>query len=117
MSYAAKFNKGNKFNLKINNEEVVYIDLKSLYKDNGSDKTYPVRALYINKKSKFGDAPVIAISNTELVNCPQHLLDTVNEMIADSELVDAVNNGEVSFKIYEYEDSNFNRKCYGVEWC
>lgn len=114
MSYATKFNKGNKFTFKPA-DDAQYVSLEVLYNKN-PEQIHDVKALYINTKSKFGDAPCVAIDPVIIVNLPKHLLETVKEMIADDECVDAINNNEVKFKIYSYRDSTFNKTCYGVEW-
>ena len=114
MSYATKFNKGNKFTFKPV-EDAQYVSLEDLYNKN-PEQIHDVKALYINTKSQFGDAPCVAIDPVIIVNLPKHLLETVKEMINDDECVDAINNNEVKFKIYSYKDKNFNKTCYGVEW-
>lgn len=115
MSYATKFNKsGNKFTFR-QGENVNYLSLEELY-NMSENKIYPVKALYINKKSMYGDAPCIVISEDTTVNLPKHLLDTVIDMINDEECVYAINHYEVKFKIYSYKDKAFNRTCYSVEW-
>ena len=114
MSYATKFNKGNKFTFKPV-DDAQYISLEDLYNKN-PDQIHDVRALYINTKSKFGNAPCVAIDPVIIVNLPKHLLETVKEMINDDDCVDAINNNEVKFKIYSYKDKTFNKTCYGVEW-
>ena len=114
MSYATKFNKGNKFTFKPV-DDAQYVSLEDLYNKN-TEQIHDVKALYINTKSKFGDAPCVAIDPVIIVNLPKHLLETVKEMIDDNECVTAINNNEVKFKIYSYKDKNFNKTCYGVEW-
>lgn len=115
MSYATKFNKsGNKFTFR-QGEDVTYVNLEDLLNMNGGE-IYPVKALYINKKSMYGDAPCVVINKDTTVNLPKHLLDTVIDMINDEECVNAINNNEVKFKIYSYKDKAFNRTCYSVEW-
>ncbi len=114
MSYATKFNKGNKFTFKPA-DDAQYVSLEVLYNKN-PDQIHDVKALYINTKSKFGDAPCVAIDPVIIVNLPKHLLETVKEMINDAECVQAINNNEVKFKIYSYKDNTFNKTCYGVEW-
>ena len=114
MSYATKFNKGNKFTFKPA-DDAQYVSLEVLYNKN-PEQIHDVKALYINTKSKFGDAPCVAIDPIIIVNLPKHLLETVKEMINDVECVDAINNNEVKFKIYSYRDNTFNKTCYGVEW-
>ena len=114
MSYATKFNKGSKFTFKPA-DDPQYVSLEVLYNKN-PEQVHDVRALYINTKSRFGDAPCVAIDPIIIVNLPNHLLETVKEMISDDECVDAINNNEVKFKIYSYKDKTFNKTCYGVEW-
>ena len=114
MSYATKFNKGSKFTFKPA-DDPQYVSLDVLYNKN-PDQIHDVKALYINHKSRFGDAPCVVIDPVIIVNLPNHLLETVKEMISDDECVDAINNNEVKFKIYSYKDKTFNKTCYGVEW-
>lgn len=90
-----------------------YVNLKQLVDLYGMDAEHVLNALYINNKSRYGDAPV-AVTGTHLVNMPSHLLDTVNEMMSDNEFIEAVNNHLVGFTIYQYEGKN--GKGYSVNW-
>lgn len=102
---ASKWNKNNsKFTFKTP-ADFVYQSLTNLYTKNGADAIYLVKALFINRKSQYGDAPVI-VTDHELVNAPKHMLETVEQMIADDETVEAINNNEVAFRIYEYSNTN-----------
>lgn len=114
MSIASKYNRGHgkKFTFEIP-KEFTYSSLHDLYNNNGADFVYDIRAMYINKKSKFGESPVIATSN-ELVNFPKHLTDTVKEMLTDSEVIDAINNHVFGFQIYTYTDGA--NVYYSVNW-
>lgn len=106
-----KFNKGSKFVARASKES----EYKSLKELGASKKVYTVRNLYINKKSKYGDAPVVLIDDCKtLVNLPKHLLETVEEMREDLEVVDAINNGEVGFSVYEYDGKNGSG--FSVNW-
>lgn len=94
-------------------EHFEYVNLQELVDRNGLEAIYKINALYINKKGKFGDAPVIA-TDTNLVNAPQHLLATVLDVLEDQASRLLIDNGEVGFKIYEYTNSyGLN---YAVEW-
>lgn len=84
-----------------------------MVKEYGIDTVHKVNALYINKKSKFGDSPVIVTDN-ELVNAPGHMLDTVLEILVDGESLSLINGGYVGFKIYAY--TNEYGEHFGVEW-
>ena len=115
MSYATKFNRsGNKFTFK-QGENVNYISLEDLF-NMSEDKIYPVKVLYINKKSLYGDSPCIVINEDTTVNLPKHLTETVIEMINDEECVNAINNGEVKFLVYRYYEPNYKRNCYSIDW-
>ena len=92
-----------------------FYSLHDLYNQYGKENIYLLRALFINKKSKYGDSPVV-VTDDFLVNAPNHLTETVKAMIADGELVDAVNNGEIGFKIYTYTTKKYNGNFYGIEW-
>lgn len=112
MGIASKYNKGRKFDFEIP-KDFEYASLHDLYNQNGKDFVYDVRAMYINKKSKFGESPVIATSN-ELVNLPKHLTDTVKEMLIDDDCVNAINNHVFGFTIYPYESGT--NVYYSVNW-
>lgn len=89
--------------------------LKELYNGEKGENTYVVYGLYINKKGKFGDAPV-AISEDFSINLPSHLCDTVTEMLKDKELVEAINAGKFGLKVYAYIPREYNKNCYSVKW-
>ncbi len=89
--------------------------LKDLYSGEKGNNTYVVYGLYINKKSKFGDAPV-AISEDFSINLPSHLCDTVTEMLKDKELVEAINAGKFGLEVYAYKPKGYKKTCYSVNW-
>lgn len=94
-------------------ETFAYTDLKALAEKNSIETIYQVNALYINKKGKFGDSPVI-VTNNELVNAPSHLTPVVLEVLKDGESIGLINSGHVGFKIYTYANSyGLN---YALEW-
>lgn len=107
-----KFNKGSRYDFSIP-KDFKFVSLHDLYNDNGLNFVYEVKGLYINRKSKYGDNPVV-VTGAELVDLPKHMLDTVNEMRIDPEVTDAINAGHVGFTIYTYEKNG--RVCYSVNW-
>ena len=107
-------NKGAKFNF--NTNDLPYADIKDVFfKANGNDLTYRVRAIYINRKSKFGESPVIALDNC-LINLPQHTMEQVEGILSNDEAIAGINNGECGIKIYQYNSTKYNKVCYSVEW-
>ena len=94
-------------------EEFKYTDLKSMAAKYGIKSPFVIHAIYINKKGHFGDQPVLATDN-ELVNAPHHLMECVNDILADAESINLINRGHVGFKIYTY-DNKYGTN-YALEW-
>ena len=113
MGVAGKYNKAKRFDFEAG-KDFEYKKLEDLYVE-GEVNIFPLKALYVNTKGKFGDKP-LAVTDKCFVNLPNHLLDTVKEMLADDELIKAINEGEVGFEIYSYEDKTYNKLCYSVNW-
>ena len=80
---------------------------------NGIDAVYKLNAIYVNKKGQFGDEPVFVTDN-ELVNAPRHMMDSVNDILNDSESINLILDGQVYFKIYEYKNAKGNQ--HGITW-
>ena len=113
MSYFSKFNKGRKFDFDTTGFE--YRSLAELYNENGANQVYPLTAMYVNSKSNFGVAPVFATTDC-FVNIPSHMVDVVNQILADEEAIKAINEGKIGFVIYPYTQKKFNKTCYGVNF-
>ena len=109
---AGKYNKVKRFD--VNTDGFEYKKLEELYKE-GKVNIFPLKALYINTKGKFGDRP-LAVTDKCFVNLPNHLLETVREMLNDAELIEAINADKVAFEIYAYEDKTYNKLCYSINW-
>lgn len=112
MSILDKYNKGNPFNFEAP-EDFEFVKPKDIFEDKKEENKRTLKALFINTKSKFGDSPV-AVTNTELVNLPNHMSDDVRAMMNDDEVVEMINNDEVMIEIYTYENSYGT--CYGVKF-
>lgn len=115
MSIANKYNRTKVFNFNIP-QEFKYVSLSELFQKNGSNKVYKVNAIYINRKSRYADAPVVA-TDSELVNMPSHMTDTVKQMLQDDEVIEAVNKGKLGFTIYQYENKQQGHNLYfSINW-
>lgn len=112
-SFASRFNKGRKFDIDTNGFQ--YASLADLFNANGADYVYPVRAIYINTKGKYNDAPVIATDDC-FVNCPSHMCETAREILTDDEAIADINGGKVGFQIYTYTQTKYNRDCFGINF-
>lgn len=112
MSIASKYNKQSLFNARPKGTEE-YFSLEELFNQNRKEHT--VLAMYINTKGKFGTTATI-LSGDCFINLPQHLVETITNMINDSEVIEAVNNGNLGIVIYEYFSNKYNKKCYSINW-
>lgn len=110
-----KYNNNRRFTFEAT-DDMPFMSLAELYLKHGADMIYPLRALYINTKSKFGPAPV-AITDFAFVNLPKHMLATVEDMINDRETVQYINDGNAGFSIEQYTPRNYpDRIAYSVTW-
>lgn len=73
---------------------------------------YPIEALFINTKGKFGNQGVIYTSDY-IVNLPNHLTSLIEDMRNDSEVTEAINTRKLAFEVYQYE-SEQGRKGYSI---
>lgn len=108
----ANYNKGNVFNF--NTEGLQFADLEDLF-NSDEDHVYVIKGFFINTKSKFGPRPVV-VTPDFMADLPQHMLKTVNQIIADPETVEQINNGKAGFKIRSYISKNYNKECFTVSF-
>ena len=111
-SFASTFNKAS---FGIDTTDFPYVKLIDVYndeKDGGGDVVHPINGLYVHQ-SRLGDSPVIIdAENKRLVNLPQFTGDTIREILANPDAVDAIKANKVGYTIYEYE--SHAKKCYGI---
>lgn len=111
-SFASTFNKTG---FGIDTTDFPFVKLTDIFndeKDGGGDVVHPINGMYVHK-SHLGDSPVIIdAENKRLVNLPQFTGDTLREILANPDAVDAIKANKVGYKIYEYE--SHAKKCYGI---
>lgn len=110
MANFASLNKQAGFSFKVKTEGFTFENLRDLEEG----KTYPVKGVFINTKSKFGAKPVI-ISDGFMVDIPKHKMDDVNAILADHSLCEAIDAGQCAFTVRSYQDKTYG-KCYTVDW-
>lgn len=91
-------------NFEFEEKERPFKKLEELHKEQPK-ACYTILAVFINKKGKFGDQGVL-ITNDFQVNLPPHLLDLSQELRQDEEVIEAINNRELAFEIYQYNGKN-----------
>lgn len=116
MSFAEKYNKGNKvFDIDI--KDFKFMDGYDFF-DKYGDNTVKIDGLYINKKGIFKDHPVaIIVAEKTLLDLPSHMTNTVNDILKDAESINLIKKGLVGIKAHEYIDSKYHKRCVGFNWC
>lgn len=81
--------------------------------DNLDGAVYRLDGCYI-ATSKFGKQSVFFCSNsTEKVRVSLSNCETVEKIIADAEMVEAIKKGQVSIEFNCYTSTKYNKKCWG----
>jgi len=115
MSFAKKYNKGN-FIFDIDITDYNFIKLDEIFSQFGKTPV-KVDGLYINKKGKFNPHPVaINIDDGLLIDLPEHMTETVEEILKDSESINLIKKGCVGLRAQKYVDKKYNKTCYSAEW-
>lgn len=107
----SRFNHTNIFDVDTKNFK--WVNLETLF-NTDPDKTYTLLGLF-TKGSKFGKEPDAIIQGYK-VNLPRHLLDTVEDMLDDNQVIEAIKAGKVGFKVYSYHSNTYNKDAYSVTW-
>lgn len=111
-SFASTFNKTS---FDVDTTGFPFVKLTDIYndeKEGGCDVVHSINGMYVHK-SQLGDSPVIIdAENKRIVNLPQFTAETVREILANSDAVDAIKANKVGYTIYEYE--SHAKKCYGI---
>ena len=107
----SRFNHTNIFDVDTKNFK--WVNLETLF-NTDPDKTYTLLGLF-TKGSKFGKEPDAIIKGYK-VNLPRHLLDTVEDMLDDNQVIEAIKAGKVGFKVYSYHSNTYNKDAYSVTW-
>lgn len=107
----ARFNHTNIFD--VDTRDFKWVNLETLF-NTDPDKTYTLLGLF-TKGSKFGKEPDAIIQGYK-VNLPRHLLDTVEDMLDDNQVIEAIKAGKVGFKVYSYHSNTYNKDAYSVTW-
>lgn len=112
MTLLDKYNKNlNTFNFS-SKDGVEYKKLSELFES--GKKEIKILSFFINTKGKYGDSAV-ACSEDFNINLPNHLLDTVKEMIQDEHIVKLANSGGLGIEIYQYESKKWGKN-YSVNF-
>lgn len=90
-----------KFN--VDTKDFEFKKLADLFDEKKPETVFSVYGLYINRKSKYGPSP-FAASDGYFISLPAHLLETVQEILADPESIEQMNNSKAGLVIRPYVD-------------
>lgn len=120
MGIASKYNKqGNRFNYQMPEDaEFTFVKASELFELPQNEAGVIVRAMYINTKGKYDDHGVLICEDPAiLIDCPNHMTDTIKEMIKDDEAVEQINAGKLGVKAYKYDTKNAKEGyAFGLEF-
>lgn len=103
MGFNSKMKKhGNQFTF--NSDDLPFTSLEE-YMTTGGSSPIPVKAVFINRKGQYGPRAVL-VSPSFKINLPQHIIEDVEQILADAELVTLINDGKCNFVVSTYEDRN-----------
>lgn len=107
-TFSSKFNK---VGFGVNTTGFKYVKLADLYSE-GADTVHVLNGIFINS-SPLGVAPVFIESDKKrMVNIPSHMAATCQDILADTEAVNAIKDGKVGYKVYTYETKG--KTCFSV---
>lgn len=95
-----------------NTEGYTFKKLSDIYKK--GIRKVQIFGFFFTKSENYGLQPN-AICDGYLLNLPTHQKDTISEMLQDDECYKAINNGECTLVIREYQ-SKYNKTCYGISY-
>lgn len=118
MSIAAKYNKKHTTWTVEAKEDAEFYKLADLVKkDKKTDVYHVVRGMFANNKGYYGKHYVLVIDNGDiLLDLPNHLTGVCDEMLADDDVIAAINAGLFGIKIYSYTSRKYRTNAYSIEW-
>lgn len=109
MTFASRYrNATNLFNFKADDDSP-YLKAADL----DSETTYTIRAVFINRRGRFGPTAVV-VCDDFLLNAPSHVLNDVERMLSDDAAITAINDGKAGFRPYEFKNKYGVQ--HGIEW-
>lgn len=97
-----RFSHGRRFTFNGDNNPYITLDQ---YVAEGNKTTFTVRGCFVHNKSKFGESGVIVTDNYN-IDVPRHLIKYIKVVLAEPEMIRAVNDGKCGFSCSTYTDNH-----------
>lgn len=115
MGFFNKFNKGERV-FDIDLAEVPFITLAELAREKGTKAIHKVVALYVNDKGLYKPHPIAVciIDGGEIVqvDLPEHLTETVEDIIEDDTAVNLIKSGKCGIIARSYTTDKYPNKTF-----
>lgn len=95
-------NKGKRFTF--NSDELEFANLADIITEKKGNFKAVVRGCFVYD-AKHGKRPAI-ITDKVIINVPNHLVKTVEQILANDDMIDAINRGECVIESYQYKDKD-----------
>lgn len=112
MSFASRYNRGNRWDIKTDNFE--YKKISEVVAADGEDVPYKIFGVLYNPSGKFGESCAVILESC-FVNLPKHMVETVKEILGSSEDVEDIKAGKVGIEFYSYQGSD-GKPYYSANW-
>ena len=107
----SKFNKGSKIDWGIDTKSMTFKKTSEVE----LNKTYELKGCFITPDRGYGEGAVL-ISDGFLLNIPARYIDTINDIISDSEAVEEIKSGKCGFIVTSFISEKFKRTGYSIEF-
>ena len=107
----SKFNKGRKIDWGIDTKSMTFKKTSEVE----LNKTYELKGCFITPDRGYGEGAVL-ISDGFLLNIPDRYIDTINDIISDSEVVEEIKSGKCGFIVTSFISEKFKRTGYSIKF-
>lgn len=112
MSFAARYNKVNRWN--VNTDGFEYRKIAEVVAADGEGVVYTVRGVRISRGGKYGDSAVVILDSC-FVNLPKHMVEDVDHILSSGEDVEDIKAGKVGIEFYSYEGRD-GKQHFSANW-
>lgn len=96
------FSHGKRFSF--DSSKLDYINLNQYVADK-YDPEFTVRSVFVVEKAKHGPRPVV-VSDKFNIYVPNFMVTDVRKILANQDMIDAINEGKCGARIYQYNDKD-----------
>lgn len=111
MSAITKYNKGKIFDVDLKGKDT--LSLAEIHQNNMG--ALIVDAIMFSEKGHYGKS-VFVVSGNNIVWLPKHMVKRCEEILSDTDCINDIKSGAVSFVVKTYEDETGATR-FSVEWC